>query len=154
MFVQQIFKDNNKENIKSPHYWPFMKQKTGRFIHKTPVMRKAFAWHNVIRRRIFSWWSGIRCFDNQHAEAWTNRPSWWQHFQTVFILRRGPGSRWFLGNDRKLKTFFTTYEKHYPNFQGAVSIRKTVLPGMAIPMLKIRRPNGRLIFNMEITIRR
>ena len=38
--------------------------------------------------------------------------------------------------------------------QGGVSIRKTVLPGMAIPMLKIRRPNGRLIFNMEITIRR
>ena len=37
---------------------------------------------------------------------------------------------------------------------GAVSIRKTVLQGMAIPMLKIRRPNGRLIFNMEITIRR
>ena len=37
---------------------------------------------------------------------------------------------------------------------GAVSIRKTVLLGMAIPMLKIRRPNGRLIFNMEITIRR
>ena len=28
------------------------------------------------------------------------------------------------------------------------------LPGMAIPMLKIRRPNGRLIFNMEIAIRR
>ena len=40
------------------------------------------------------------------------------------------------------------------NFQGAVSIRKTVLPGVAIPMLKIRRPNGRLIFNMEIAIRR
>ena len=38
--------------------------------------------------------------------------------------------------------------------QGAVSIRKTVLPGMEIPMLKIRRPNGRLIFNMEIAIRR
>ena len=38
--------------------------------------------------------------------------------------------------------------------QGAVSIRKTVLQGMVIPMLKIRRPNGRLIFNMEITIRR
>ena len=37
---------------------------------------------------------------------------------------------------------------------GAVSIRKTVLPGMAIPMLKIRRPNGRLIFNMEIAIHR
>ena len=39
-------------------------------------------------------------------------------------------------------------------YQGTVSIRKTVLPGMAIPMLKIRRPNGRLIFNMEIAIRR
>ena len=39
-------------------------------------------------------------------------------------------------------------------YQEAVSIRKTVLPGMAIPMLKIRRPNGRLIFNMEIAIRR
>ena len=37
---------------------------------------------------------------------------------------------------------------------GAVSIRKTVLLGMAIPVLKIRRPNGRLIFNMEIAIRR
>ena len=34
------------------------------------------------------------------------------------------------------------------------AIRKTVLPGMVIPMLKIRRPNGRLIFNMEIAIRR
>ena len=40
------------------------------------------------------------------------------------------------------------------DFQGGVSIRKTVLPGMTIPMLKIRRPNGRLIFNMEIAIRR
>ena len=45
-------------------------------------------------------------------------------------------------------------EQYMAENQGAVSIRKTVLPGMAIPMLKIRRPNGRLIFNMEITIRR
>ena len=43
---------------------------------------------------------------------------------------------------------------YYKGPQGAVSIRKAVLPGMAIPMLKIRRPNGRLIFNMEIAIRR
>ena len=42
----------------------------------------------------------------------------------------------------------------YGQILGAVSIRKTVLPGMAILMLKIRRPNGRLIFNMEIAIRR
>ena len=48
--------------------------------------------------------------------------------------------------------FVYTSKKTGP--QGAVSIRKTVLPGMAIPMLKIRRPNGRLIFNMEIAIRR
>ena len=42
----------------------------------------------------------------------------------------------------------------YWQIQGAVSIRKTVLPGMVIPMLKIRRPNGRLIFNMDIALRR
>ena len=48
------------------------------------------------------------------------------------------------------------YEKSNDNKTTleAVSIRKTVLPGMVIPMLKIRRPNGRLIFNMEIAIRR
>ena len=32
---------------------------------------------------------------------------------------------------------------------GAVSIRKTVLPGMVIPMLKIRRSNGRLILTWK-----
>ena len=46
------------------------------------------------------------------------------------------------------------YIMSYEGPLGAVSIRKTVLPGMAIPMSKIRRPNGRLIFNMEIAIRR
>ena len=40
----------------------------------------------------------------------------------------------------------------YYGAQGAVSIRKTVLLGMVIPMLKIRRPTGRLIFNMGIPI--
>ena len=40
------------------------------------------------------------------------------------------------------------------NILGAISIRKMVLTGMVIPMLKVRRPNGRLIFNMEIAIRR
>ena len=54
--------------------------------------------------------------------------------KTVFYIETGPG----MHNGK----------------QGVVSIRKTVLPGMAIPMLKIRRPNGRLIFNMEIAIRR
>ena len=40
----------------------------------------------------------------------------------------------------------------FHSHQGAVSIRKTVLLGMVIPMLKIRRPTGRLIFNMGIPI--
>ena len=52
------------------------------------------------------------------------------------------------------KQFKRELEIRQQKSQGAVSIRKTVLPGMAIPMLKIRRPNGRLIFNMEIAIRR
>ena len=55
--------------------------------------------------------------------------------------------------DESLKSF-KIYLKSPRDQHGAVSIRKTVLLGMAIPMLKIRRPNGRLIFNMEITIRR
>ena len=62
-------------------------------------------------------------------------------------------------NDRTEEIGFVTPTPGAENWifrenQGAVSIRKTVLPGMAIPMLKIRRPNGRLIFNMEIAIRR
>ena len=44
--------------------------------------------------------------------------------------------------------------RHIWRLQGAVSIRKMVLPGVAIPMLKIRRPNGRLIFNIGIAIPR
>ena len=57
-----------------------------------------------------------------------------------------------------IKKFYNPYYSHNVTRreanQGAVSVRKTVLPGMAIPMFKIRRPNGRLIFNMEIAIRR
>ena len=61
----------------------------------------------------------------------------------------GAGATIQLGNVHKTFKFTGWY-----GAQGAVSIRKTVLPGMVIPMLKIRRPNGRLIFNMEIAIRR
>ena len=52
--------------------------------------------------------------------------------------------------------FVTVLTKSHPSLMqlGAVSIRKTVLPGVAIPMLKIRRPNGRLIFNIGIAIPR
>ena len=60
-------------------------------------------------------------------------------------------------NLKKPQTHSVKYAQvhtHMVRDWGAVSIRKTVSPGMAIPMLKIRRPNGRLIFNMEIAIRR
>ena len=57
-------------------------------------------------------------------------------------------------DDMSYLILLNIYEPPISKKQGAVSIRKTVLPGMAIPMLKIRRPNGRLIFNMEIAIRR
>ena len=59
-----------------------------------------------------------------------------------------PHTNWRHPTSERTK-YSTVYQQ-----QGAVSIRKTVLPGMAIPMLKIRRPNGRLIFNMENAIRR
>ena len=61
-------------------------------------------------------------------------------------------SKWWHCRFSALET--ELYKLTSKSHQGAVSIRKTVLPGMAIPMLKIRRPNGRLIFNMEIAIRR
>ena len=65
--------------------------------------------------------------------------------RTYSLLLGGSAGRWLTVVD-----YVYTFISH----QGAVSIRKTVLPGMAIPMLKIRRPNGRLIVNMEIAIRR
>ena len=42
---------------------------------------------------------------------------------------------------------------HWDGTGGRLN-KKDGLAGMAIPMLKIRRPNGRLIFDMEIAIRR
>ena len=61
----------------------------------------------------------------------------------------------FLTQDQCMLSLFFMHTKLVnKTILGAVSIRKTVLPGMSIPMLKIRRPNGRLIFNMEIAIRR
>ena len=65
-------------------------------------------------------------------------------------LRRRENTWWRHDGETPATSLAVCEENH----QGAVSIRKTVLPGMAIPMLKIRRPNGRLIFNMEIAIRR
>ena len=63
-------------------------------------------------------------------------------------------NRLMLNNAYHIAAFCHNFRDNSSTEPGAVSIRKTVLPGMAIPMLKIRRPNGRLIFNMEIAIRR
>ena len=68
------------------------------------------------------------------------------------LERRGPNV-WRLISEN-VACLALTHKTEMHGELGAVSIRKTVLPGMAIPMLKIRRPNGRLIFNMEIAIRR
>ena len=61
-----------------------------------------------------------------------------------------------LWNDHQMSGSHMRYKIAYHSAHwsilGAVSIRKTVLLGMAIPMLKIRRPTGRLIFNMGIPI--
>ena len=51
--------------------------------------------------------------------------------------------------DNVINSYIPGLQGHRESDHGAVSMRKTVLPGMAIPMLKIRRPNGRLIFNMD-----
>ena len=64
----------------------------------------------------------------------------WQHIGRDWWSTRFPV--------KVVNYFWREYRWHL----GAVSIRKTVLLGMAIPMLKIRRPLGRLIFNMGIAI--
>ena len=91
----------------------------------------------------------IRLFFHLHSDTINNHLGARQEFT------------WLLSSYKKLKTICILrvyinvfYCGKVTRAQGAVSIRKTVLPGMAIPMLKIRRPNGRLIFNMEIAIRR
>ena len=82
------------------------------------------------------------------------------HYITSWMVNTGQSRKYNAGTDPSGYHFGWSLPrglmgtKMGPQTQGAVSIRKTVLPGVAIPMLKIRRPNGRLIFNMEIAIRR
>ena len=73
------------------------------------------------------------------------------HFKLDFQnVDQHTGGKWLIHGTKRRKD----NQLQSLKLQGAVSIRKTVLPGMAIPTLKIRRPDGRLIFNMEIAIRR
>ena len=91
-----------------------------------------FIWYNICSRGVFISKSKLRNFVIFAIE--------WVFFATI--------------NRCSVMTGINRWSMMINSSQGAVSIRKTVLPGMAIPMLKIRRPNGRLIFNMEIAIRR
>ena len=84
-------------------------------------------------------------FPAQMASDAENASIWWRHHASYPYSR----SRY----TGKTTSLDWNNPQHRQSLE-AVSIRKTVLPGMAIPMLKIRRPNGLLIFNMEITIRR
>ena len=71
---------------------------------------------------------------------------------SVFLTPEAHLNNYHIGSPKILQMAITCV--YFFEVLGAVSIRKTVLPGMAIPMLKMRRPNGRLIFNIEIAIHR
>ena len=89
-------------------------------------------------------------FPAQRASNADNVSIWWRHHDLVASIRI-TAIQISIKFALSAKASIIISEINSP---GAVSIRKTVLPGVAIPMLKIRRPNGRLIFNMEIAIRR
>ena len=127
-----------------PHYWPFVRR-INRWIKslwcatgdagKVTVVYKT-VWNNLYLFRIILKWSV-------------------SHNNCAELMRKNLIDQCFamyMCSDSRI--LFRKNESYVLKLLGAVSIRKTVLPGMTIPMLKIRRPNGRLIFNMEIAIRR
>ena len=123
------------------HYWPFVKgihQLLVDSLHKGPVMHSFNVFFVMNQKKLInSWVSSDLRYHNISLRIVTIS----QIHTTQYIPR-------IMHKVHVLLCFVVLW------YQGAISIRKTVLPGMAIPMLKIRRPNGRLIFNMEITIRR
>ena len=51
LFVQQLSRDNNEDNIKALHDWPFTRVIERCLVEthsKEPVIRTAFPWHEVI----------------------------------------------------------------------------------------------------------
>ena len=112
---------------------------TGGFPSQRPVKRSLIIFFDVRLNKRLS---------KQPRRRWFE-PPWrllWHHCNGHSISHHGVRAMECLCRPFCIRTTFWK--------QGAVSIRKTVLQGMVIPMLKIRRPNGRLIFNMEIAIRR
>ena len=129
---------------------------TGEFPHKWPVTREMFLFDDVIMHSKHFYvalpvlltlshvWSYF-LRSNLNKLNYMTQQSWIYIRPIVNVVRVSSIVIWWL----------TRWGPWVASVnQGGVSIRKTVLPGMAIPMLKIRRPNGRLIFNMEIAIRR
>ena len=111
---------------------------------------------HVLRRRhaIDTFFAWVAIYEGIHRwpVGFLHKVPLMRSFDVLFAAQATQQSRyrWFETSWSSCDVIVTVYSYYL----GAVSIRKTVLPGMAIPMLKIRRPNGRLIFNMEIAIRR
>ena len=98
---------------------------------------------------------GSLCVSNTSTSSWVKSADWNAtigHLIAVNTLTPTNFVRSAFSSQHDVVTTDPMNMKNNKYHQGPVSIRKTILPGMAIPMLKIRRPNGRLIFNMGITI--
>ena len=138
----------------SSHVWTSL---ANRLMHDQKVVINCKPHIILLRTSYFMLYSsiftnnGLFSLNNQMSHKCEAQALWHHLCQKLFLL---------LQIDAKLIFNYEYYHwlpiPCHPIFtlQKAVSIRKTVLPGMAIPMLKIRRPNGRFIFNMEIAIRR
>ena len=92
-------------------------------------------------------WNGVSGGSNDQEL----NPNFILQNMTAYTLRTS-GPLWGKSTNHKGPAMGET-SRPFCKTSGGHLNKKTVLPGMAIPMLKIRRPNGRLIFNMEIAIR-
>ena len=90
-------------------------------------------------------WSVGMCSVDPFPNYGFSSVQWNLYNKTSEILLTAHKFRYLPGTIFTKSCFFSLSWKTIFGHLGAVSIRKTVLPGMAIPMLKIRRPNGRLI---------
>ena len=143
--------------INKQHIWkrPYQPTSTDMFFYRTYLHMNKYKWRclgNIYLTKIIYLWyisciMSLEVMERVTEREWLGMSIFQTHvYSLVFIWQWAPFTP--LNRD----TVVTI--PHVKDGQGAVSIRKTVLPGMAIPMLKIRRPNGRLIFNMEIALLR
>ena len=108
------------------------------------------SWRSVLHNRMLRI-GNMACHPDVH---------YWNYYSTDLSLCQLQFNIWSRNHrfQQRVPKFQMSYKRRCQDcstcnsYQGAVSIRKTVLLGMVIPMLKIRRPTGRLIFNMGIAI--